>query len=757
MVLAAWTASPAHATDYFVRSDGSDASAGTANSAAGAFRTVGKCASLAKAGDRCLVQPGRYSETGVTQASGGGLVAAAVNTCACTRGSTTVTCTAAVAGQVAPGTFVRCAGGKGFAWSRVAAAGGTAITLAEPYRGASVARGALDVARFVEIVGQGASPRDVVLTEFRARDPLVAWEKVAGKSCLWRYVKANALDPTWKYPTGFREDVADAAWNLFVEQKNGRDLYYRLWATGQAPAGSGGDCPCQAGAVPEQVETVPGSWGDDGTHVYLQTRACVAPDAAKVLAGRHGTGGEQGATLVSQQPYTIVENLSVDVAGFDSAVRTSLAYGFVLGASNARYSRLHQEGGRFQLFPPQDSVDTLFEHVRTLEGSQCQLSTGHSGLRLYDVEIRGGSPDGFSCDTIRGASADDPIVFERMYVHRTFAALSGVAACDGGTTWDCAAHAFKPCLVCEEQDPRLFAGRGASVADVATDNGTDHVVVRNSVVEVATDGWGLFHGGGGQDVWFVNNTFGVNHRLDDGLKAMVGTAGANGNWGARLYNNLFVLGKAPAGGVRYLGARGTIVSDYNLFMPFAQDGSARVWNEGETLAYVVATYGQEAHSALVCKSGCADAQGTYFNDDGESGLVDPSVLDGTPTDYTPKAGFRGLDQGTNAVCPEEDFLGRPRNDGACDIGAIERPSAAQPPDAGAEQAPDVGAESLPDAAVAASPDAGADAGSVPSDGGAVAPPSGCGCGAGGPTPACALLLVCLLLGATTRTHRGTPE
>ena len=450
----------------------------------------------------------------------------------------------------------------------------------------------------------------------------------------------------------------------------------------------------------------------------------------------------------------------MDTAGFDYAGKSSLAFGFVLGASNARYSNLVEEGGRLELVPPPGSVDTLYEHLRALEGSQCALSTGHSGLTIYDVEIRGGAPAGLSCGAISGAASSDPIVFERVYAHRSFPALGGVAACGGGTTWDCASHSFKPCASCENQDVRLWASPAVKMGDETNDNATDHIVVRNSVLELASDGWGIFHGSGGKDVWFVNNTFGNAHRTDDGLKAILGSAGANGNWGAKLYNNLFVLGGATQGGIRYLGIRGEIASDYNLFMPFGASGSTRIWNAGETLESVITTEGQETHSALVCASGCAGAQGTYFNDSGESGLVDPSLLDGTPADYTPKATFRGIDIGANAWCPEEDFLGLPRDDGHCDIGALEWRASPPGPDAGAPEADS--SVLLEDGSVVATGDAAMDYGdgglesgdaagqagdgglvvadastavsgdgAVRGDAGGAAVPKGCGCGSAG--------------------------
>lgn len=53
---------PALATTYYIRTDGNNANAGTTDSAGGAWRTMGKCATTAAAGDTCIVKNGTYVE-----------------------------------------------------------------------------------------------------------------------------------------------------------------------------------------------------------------------------------------------------------------------------------------------------------------------------------------------------------------------------------------------------------------------------------------------------------------------------------------------------------------------------------------------------------------------------------------------------------------------------------------------------------------------------------------------------------------------
>jgi hypothetical protein len=63
-------ASGASAATYYVRTDGNNANAGTANTSGGAWLTIQKCADTIAAGDLCVVGNGAYTETVTVSRSG---------------------------------------------------------------------------------------------------------------------------------------------------------------------------------------------------------------------------------------------------------------------------------------------------------------------------------------------------------------------------------------------------------------------------------------------------------------------------------------------------------------------------------------------------------------------------------------------------------------------------------------------------------------------------------------------------------------
>jgi len=64
-------AQPVWSTTYYIRTDGNNANAGTTDSAGGAWRTMGKCATTAVAGDTCIVGNGTYVESAVVFSTNG--------------------------------------------------------------------------------------------------------------------------------------------------------------------------------------------------------------------------------------------------------------------------------------------------------------------------------------------------------------------------------------------------------------------------------------------------------------------------------------------------------------------------------------------------------------------------------------------------------------------------------------------------------------------------------------------------------------
>ncbi len=702
---------PVLAADYFVRTDGSDTSTGTANTAAGAWRTVGKCLANAGAGDRCLIQSGTYRETGITQSKAGAVVNGSVRTdCTCTGGSSTVTCGGAP--TVNAGQFVRCATGPGFAWTEVQAVSGSTITLKEGYRGpSSTTPGAdkLSSANFVQILGQGATKNDVVITSWVPKPSNVTFTKEAGTSCTWSFSPSSTTDPTWSRsaPYGFRDKNVN--WDTFRLNHNGRDGYLCL---------NGTNCPCGEGkTIPLAVDALPGSWNYDASKVYVHTRrVCVGGSVAGFscygdldCVGGGTCGGCQdpaslameasntnpGAAMVtSQQPYTVIANITFETGQKNSPLDSkSQNLAAVLGASEARYSNLDFYTGALRFAPVASggpSTNTLYEHIRALDSTFCGTVAGnYSGLRFYDVEIRGNEGNLISCDQLKGNGPNDRIVFDRLFLHRNFTSYLGQGSnsgsCNGNAVeWDCNTGYWAG-----TNGSRQYRGNHAmymgSVAPTTSQH-LDNVMIRNSILEITSDGLSLFGGENASDIWWVNNTFGVyeNDMINHNLKAKFGCFSGNcasgtGNVG-NIYNNLFLSKFSAFTSEGWIdresnSSAAKVKSDYNLFLKpnvAMSSSNDRVWESGETFSSVIQSYGQETHSIMVCKSGCTSATpGTYFASNGDFKLTDVSVKDGTPTNYTPLTGFWGINKASNAYCPTEDFYGKPRNDGQCDIGAVE--------------------------------------------------------------------------------------
>lgn len=719
---------PASAADYFVRTDGSDTATGTTNAAGGAFRTLGRCASVAKAGDRCLIQPGLYREKNASQATAGSLKTNNLRSdCSCTNGSATITCGGAVTG-VAAGEFVQCDSGFGFSWTEVLSVSGSSITLVEGYRGAtSTTSGAdtLDVARFVQFIGQGSTPRDTLVSTWYDEPGDVNWTLESGTSCVYSYTKSATSDTNWKSPQGVRD--YNANWDLNRLNHNGKDAY--LYLEGSATGDNDGNgavqsCPCGDGVSQvTAINELPGSWGQDGSKIYVHTRhtcnggvyagvsclgdadcpgstcgGCKDPDTVDMEI----TTSTKGGTLIftANRDYTVVKNMAFDAGNkYFGGPGKADTYAVRFGANHSLYSNIVTEGGVFNIFPQISGVvttDTRYEHLDLLDGTICTTAAGaYSGLAFYDVEIRGNYGNLISCDELRGTSDQDRVVMDRMFLHRNFTDYIGSrsgGSCNGNaTTWSCSNRYWDT-----SQNIQYRGNHMMYMGSTAADKNMDHVILRNSVGEIATDGFSIFSGANAQDVWFVNNTFGTTGRRPHRLKAKFGTMGGNSG-GARSYNNLFfyeygqAISEGPIDGESGVARSSEVQSDYNVFYQLGIDAnpgrsnplSIRVWEDGETLSSVISNYGQETHSVLVCGSKCAGATpGTHIDAGTTHRLTDTWFDDGDGTDYTPTSGNWAIDAGINAYCPKEDFYGHPRNDGKCDIGAIEvqgGPSDTTPP------------------------------------------------------------------------------
>ena len=672
-VIGLLAATPALATDYYVRTDGNDANAGTGNTAALAWASPAKCAATTvKAGDRCLIQPGTYSiAAGITQTNGGALKTDNVMSgCSCTAKSTTISCGAAVTG-VSAGDWVRCDGtGPYFNWTRVAAVSGTTITLDEGYRGTTSSGGTtLDAARFVEVRGDGPVG-SVTITRTKPKPGGVSWTQSSSRPEVWSYAKSQAGgDGFWSAPKGMRQ--TNGYWDKWYANRSGRDAYVKV---------SVGACPCSGEASCEaHVSRIAGSFCDDGTRVWVQTFDGSSPDSTGVVASNAGFYSV-GWTM-NDRDYFAFRNIYLDVAGESNGYNTDSTFAFLSGGSNHLLSDVTSAGAACRFDFSKSRAMMQIEHVDCLEKTTAVPAGGisQSGLRFYDVEMRGGYSNGFSMDSIKGTSPTDRVVFDRIYMHRVFTWYR-TSECAGDPVYSCASESFA--------EPQTGA-HGAYIGTSVQDNGLNYLLLQNSVIEVTGDGWAFFNGAGG-DIVARNNTFGVSHSTSANWRQEVFEFGIGGAAaGLRHFNNAYYV-DADTGAnfngsvITYGNSWANVTTDYNLYLhPY--NGSTNMATSDQTFKgsgsgpdysfdSINTTYGQEKHGRFVCYASCSSAASSLeFNDgaDSRNYFVKPSVSDGTVSNYTPTSKNRGVNAGLNSECPSEDFYGNPRSDGACDIGAVE--------------------------------------------------------------------------------------
>lgn len=745
------------ATDFFVRPDGSDSNAGTANSAAGAWKTLAKCAQSAQAGDRCLIQPGTYYESSVSQSNAGSLESNnLLSDCTCTSGATTISCGSAIPATVNSGDFVQCDNGYGFSWTRVASVSGSTITLESPYRGANSSSDTLDVARFVEIVGQGAGVGDVVLSNWYTAPASVTWTKVSGRSCVWSYDpaavtgsdgaalawRARYCSNDWYRTCSTSADCQSGGscilapramrdlntnWDRHVMGiANGLDPYFRVGDTttdldyNGSPGGLGDACPCGDASRNkyDNLESVPGSFSYDNSgtsqKVYVSPRrrcdggsrigytcygnadcpgstcgACPNPATLQMqVADWSAISGSIGKPFVTlRQNYTVARNFTLDAGDYLQGGLIPESTALVFGASNALYEDITvQTGvGRYDITSPGGAAsDLLFHNVRLLAGARCTAAANNvtsSGLAWVYNEIRGTMNQLWSCDALSGVSSADRIKIQRGYYHRNLRGLHNPSCGHGQDSWNCSTKYWS--TEYQQWDP----GHGVYHGSAAATYVLDHILVENTILEATSDGFQI-GSRSGSDLIFRNNTIGTQGSVpNESLDILFGTMTAGSSGTATLRNNMFIL-TGTQGGTGFIGNysgvdQASIRSDYNLFVnPYvdtnegsAQPASGRVWktnSSGVTLSNVISSRGQETHSIFTCKQGCQGASpGTHVDAANDARVNDFLLTDYTPTDYTPKSNNWGVNAGDDTNCPVEDYFGRRRTDGRCDIGAIE--------------------------------------------------------------------------------------
>jgi len=679
------------ATDYFVRMDGSDAGCtgrsnaaypGTGTGKACGWATVGRCAANIGGGDTCYVQPGTYVANQILESKSGGYLDNAASGCSCTKGSTVVTCTTGAANFVA-GDFIQCDAGFGFYYAETASVSGTTITLKVAYNGPSTTSDTADRLRPIRYVGANGTtptgnPLDVVITPFVNEPGDVSWTQDPTHPCVYSYNAGSTSNPTWKAPVSMREvegtwSQAVAAWSLWgsgaTTGKNKIDPYYKM---------DPGLCPCARSTVKAGVADLPGSWGIDGTTVYAQTYGCVDPDSLTMQATTASLGS---GVFEFSGDNLIVENLTVESSGSEDPEHGGDGRALWLAtAANQRIKiknvRCH---GRCGITGSTTFTDTLWENVLSTLGFSLggRNNTNWSGVKFSHLDIRGNHNWGLNVEIFTGASASDPIVFDGLRVARTFSDANH-SLCGYSDTWDCGSVPGSQSI-----DP-FWASHGAIFGTIASEPNyaTNHILIQNCVIENTYDGLFLTADAGDTNVKIRNCTFYGDHFI-------VGSANAPGTV-VKIFNSVFLRDTGTTGGrsMLFYGSHPNssgFESDYNaLFVNDARGvnvPNAMPWWQSQvdtpavqSLEAVKAASDDEDHTIVVCDaaSSCASSTiPTFKISNPYSYFVDTEFRDVGGANFALRSGNPIINRGLNSECPETDFNGNPRNDGACDIGAFE--------------------------------------------------------------------------------------
>jgi hypothetical protein len=680
-----------YATDYFLRTDGDDSKCtgrsnaaypGSGTGAPCAWKSIAKCASTLVGGDSCFIQPGvYYTSANVEESTSGSYQNDAASGCSCVKGSTTITCGSG-ASTFSPKDYVQCDTGFGFFYTEVASVSGNTITLVEPYPGPNATGDTADRLRPIRYVGANGTvpvsdPTTVVITPFTGAG-VPTFTQNTTYPHVYQYTTTGKSSP-WDAPTAIRQAGATnqtfaqavSSWDLYdagdsPSGKNGLDSYYRF------PNSS--TCPCNRATVLESVADVPGSWGIDGTTVYVHTYDSNSPSGYKMEATKNPTSMSVSVFSVTGD-NVLLEGLTFEGVAEQDPESGSPGRALMLGNGAETRIRLRnvRVHGSFRWVNGTNAMDVLFDNVLITAGmGSTDTHTNMTGVKFYNMKIRGGHGNGWTADALSGASVYDPVVLDRFYLFRTRDDLSSSDGCAVGTnTWDCS---VKP----GRQLQPYRGSHGLYLGSAAANREIRNILIQNCIIENTLDGIGMFASNDDRNVKIRNCTFAGSDYLAIGSTADRGT-------NAQIYNNLFLRDAAATSSTRAIAIYTNVsqsqpISDYNVWYVNDARGlnvptESPFWRDQDVgsnyyMPSLATGYSREVHSQIVCDAGCSSGVIRVTNKSNPWGdFIDTSFAGGT--NYTPRTGAVVINAGYNAECPEEDYFGNPRNDGNCDVGAVE--------------------------------------------------------------------------------------
>ncbi|RME52293.1 hypothetical protein D6783_05260, partial [Candidatus Woesearchaeota archaeon] len=709
------------ATTYYVRTDGNDSCNGLSNtpgtSGNCAFATVRHCYEIMKAGDTCHIGTGIFNDLPAAW-SKTTTPTTLTGTLACTHGVTTITGTnTKFTSQVSPGDFIRCDADptdtdvnyrvqKYVPWTRVSSIqSDTQLTLEEGYRGTTTTGSTGKTVQFYHIEGEGRD--NTILTNYvRLTDVSYSdFHKFTGapfdcdrsqpgiQDCtnVWTFCAPHAVvsNAVGTHPRSGTTSVAGHAGiqaPLRLDMVDDDDIAvgatlgrpkglrpYSQWVDSRYLRSQ-----YQPPATDEYVIAWTNTWPGTLAVVLDQDMPTGCPNPSDdrwyfhprepiTTASDVWIGSKEKRNSLFEGTYHLVQDLTLLAAQEHRGDKDADKHGFQLGTSSGAhfiFQRIRVLGNAWPY-----ASSGIHHHIAVEDAIITMGPIGHIGdwMGFYKTQFLGGFPKSGETQPFgSGTSLASAPVFDssRLFGGSAYPGDEPVYTAGSGTDcydfdagthreqWDgCGTHG--PIFHGEVNDPQ---NKYAFWINNILECGTGEIVTHPA----ENAGFVFIHNTVGRSCGFAGNT--VTHWQYD--RTATSTTNAANNV---IQNNVYLWFAATNAARQFYrweerDVYDTAKPDYNAY--FTEPNQPVIHEYGnnirKTLAQVQAD-GKEQHSV------------SRYNIDLRDYFIDPDWTDNPErgADYTPLAGNPAINLANPSWCPSYDYFGNPRNDGACDAGAVE--------------------------------------------------------------------------------------